>query len=142
VRIAVDVQNRLLGPEGATAVYGPQKGLLDWQAPAMEAALSTWATRLQEDIGADVTSIPGAGAGGGIPAGVIAWQPAATIESGAALVSEAIELAARIASADLVVTGEGAFDGQTAYGKAVAHVVATARDGRRALPRRRRQRAR
>ncbi len=127
VRIAVDVQNLLLGAEGATAVYGPQKGLLDWQAPAMETALTRWAERSRRDLNADVTSVSGVGAGGGMPAGILAWHPDATIESGAALVGQVIGLAEQIAAADLVITGEGAFDGQTAYGKAVAHVIEAAR---------------
>lgn len=125
-RIAVDVQNELLGAAGATAVYGPQKGLLDWQAPAMEMALRHWAARLADDLGLDVTSVPGAGAGGGLPGGLLAALPGARIEPGAALVAQAIGLEERVRDADLVITGEGALDLQTAYGKSVAHVVATA----------------
>ena len=126
-RVAVDVQNPLLGATGATAVYGPQKGLLDWQAPAMEMALSRWAERLAVDRGVDVVATPGAGAGGGLPSGLLGALPAARIEPGAALVGEAIGLEEHAGEADLVVTGEGALDPQTAYGKSVAHVVETAR---------------
>lgn len=126
LRIAVDVQNPLLGPAGATAVYGAQKGVADWQAPAFDAALARWAQRLREDLGSDVAAQPGAGAGGGIPTGLLAACPRGRIESGAALVANAIGLRAAIAAADLVITGEGALDGQTAYGKAVAYVAALA----------------
>ncbi len=123
LRIAVDVQNPLLGEAGATAVYGAQKGVRDWQAPAMNAALARWATRLREDVSSDVAGRPGAGAGGGIPTGLLAACPRGRIESGAALVADAIGLRAAIEAADLVITGEGAMDGQTGYGKAVAHVA-------------------
>lgn len=126
LRIAVDVQNLLLGEAGATAVYGAQKGIADWQAPAMHAALAHWADRLRDDLHLDLAALPGSGAGGGIPAGLLAACPGGCIESGAALIAGAIGLAEAIASADLVITGEGSMDRQTAYGKSVAHVAALA----------------
>ena len=126
VSIAVDVTNLLLGETGATAVYGAQKGVQDWQAPALEYALSRWARTLERDLGLDAAERPGAGAGGGLPAGLLATFPRARMESGAALVADAIGLRAAIDAADLVITGEGALDAQTAYGKAVAHVAAVA----------------
>ncbi|MSQ30243.1 MAG: glycerate kinase [Dehalococcoidia bacterium] len=126
LRIAVDVRNPLLGPSGATAVYGAQKGVADWQAPALDAALAHWARRLRDDLRCDVAAQPGAGAGGGIPTGLLAACPRGRIESGAALVANAIGLRGAIEAADLVITGEGAMDAQTAYGKAVAHVAALA----------------
>lgn len=125
VRIAVDVQNPLTGAEGAVGVYGAQKGLLDWQAPALDAAVRTWAARVRADLGREV-EVPGAGAGGGIPAGILAALPRAAIESGAALVAEAVGLREQVERADLVITGEGSLDAQTAFGKAVAHVTALA----------------
>lgn len=131
LRIAVDVRNSLLGAEGATAVYGAQKGVRDWQAPALEAVLTRWADRLREDLGLDVALMPGAGAGGGLACGVFAAIPSARIEPGAALVGEIVGLHARIKAADLVVTGEGTLDAQTAYGKAVAHVAALAAEASR-----------
>jgi glycerate kinase len=94
----------------------------------MEAALERWTACLRRDLAVDVTSRPGIGAGGGMAAGVFAWHRDATIESGAELVAEAIGLAEQVAQADLVITGEGALDAQTAYGKAVAHVIAVARN--------------
>ncbi len=129
LRIAVDVLNPLLGAAGAagaTAVYGAQKGVTDWQAAALNAALARWAERLRVDLDVDVASQPGAGAGGGIPTGLLAACRQGRIESGAALVADAIGLRAAVESADLVVTGEGAMDGQTGYGKSVAHVAALA----------------
>ncbi len=131
LRIAVDVRNPLLGVEGATAVYGAQKGVRDWQAPALEAALSRWAGRLRADLGIEVASMAGAGAGGGLPCGLMVAVPGARIEPGAALVAEVVGLRARVEACDLVVTGEGTLDAQTAYGKAVAHVAAVAREAGR-----------
>ena len=128
LRIAVDVRNPLLGIEGATAVYGAQKGVRDWQAPALEAALARWSDRLRADLGLDVASVPGAGAGGGLACGLLAAIPSARIEPGAALVAGIVGLRARIEACDLVITGEGTLDAQTAYGKAVAYVAALAHE--------------
>jgi len=124
IRIAVDVRNPLTGPHGAAAVYGAQKGVRDWQAPALDAAVHQWAVRVQQDLGLDVDELEGAGAGGGIPAGIIAALPDSTLESGAELVAKAIGLPEAMASVDLVVTGEGSLDTQTAFGKAAGHVAA------------------
>lgn len=130
LRIAVDVTNPLLGSTGATAVYGPQKGVRDWEAPAFDRALARWAGRIEQDFAVPLADRPGAGAGGGLPVGLLAAAHAArtpaAIESGAALVAEAVGLAGAIEAADLVITGEGSLDAQTGYGKAVAHVAALA----------------
>jgi len=146
ISVAVDARNPLTGPEGAVAVFGTQKGMPDWQAPALDAALRHWAEivrtqlpsladRPAEDVrtnvsretfvfhGREIDRIAGAGTGGGITAGVLAALPQATVESGAELVGRAVGLEALIAAADLVVTGEGALDAQTAYGKTVSHVA-------------------
>jgi len=125
VRVAVDVRNPLLGPEGATAVYGPQKGVTPDLRPRLEAALERWAEVVRRDLGVDIASIEGGGAGGGLAAGLAA-ACGASVESGAALVAGEIGLDGLIAAADLVVTGEGRLDTQTGYGKAVAHVSALA----------------
>src|SRR5690606_22858861 len=110
-RIAVDARNLLTGPEGAVAVYGSQKGLRDWQAPALDAAISHFARAVREQLGREI-DVPAAGTGGGITAGVLAAMPHASVESGASLVAETVGLQALIARADLVVTGEGALDAQ------------------------------
>ncbi len=133
LRIAVDVTNMLLGNEGATAVYGPQKGVTPELAPRLEAALTHWAERCRTDLGVEIASVAGSGAGGGLPAGLIAVAGAAgtagaSVESGAVLVGEAIGLPQRVRDAELVITGEGRLDTQTAYGKAVAFVAALARE--------------
>lgn len=125
VRVAADVRNPLTGPEGAAAVYGAQKGLHAWEAPALDVAVRAWAGRVRADLGREI-EVRGAGAGGGIPAGILAALPHASIESGAALVADAVGLPALVSSVDLVVTGEGSLDAQTAFGKAVGHVAALA----------------
>jgi len=125
--IAVDVTNALLGHEGATAIYGAQKGVRDWQVPALDSALAHWAAVIEQDLGCPLADLPGAGAGGGLPVGLLASAHAAdgtaTIESGAALVAGLVQLDAAIAAADLIVTGEGSIDAQTAYGKTVGYVA-------------------
>ena len=130
LRVAVDVTNPLLGVAGATAVYGPQKGVTAQLAPRLEAALARWAELCRRDLGVEIADIEGGGAGGGLAAGLVA-AAGASVESGAALVGEAIGLPARVAAAGLVVTGEGRLDAQTARGKTVAYVAALARDAGR-----------
>jgi glycerate kinase len=127
LRVAVDVTHSLLGAAGATAIYGPQKGVRDWEAPALDRALSRWARRIEQDLDVSRATEAGAGAGGGLPVGLLAAARAvggtASIESGAALVAEAVGLREAIEVADLVVTGEGSLDRQTSYGKTVAYVA-------------------
>lgn len=127
LRVAVDVRNPLLGAEGATAIYGPQKGVQDWQLPAFDAALAGWATTIERDLDCSLAELLGGGAGGGLPVGLLAAAHAAGapagIESGAALVADLVELPAAIESADLVITGEGSVDAQTGYGKTVGYVA-------------------
>ena len=122
VRVACDVTNPLSGPDGATAVYGPQKGATPEMVPLLDAALAHFAEVVQRDLGVDVAKVPGAGAAGGLGAGLIAFA-GADLVPGAQVVLEALHFADRIAGADLVITAEGQLDGQTAYGKSVAAVA-------------------
>ncbi len=115
VRILSDVDSPLLGAAGAAAVFGPQKGATAADVPRLEAGLR----RLAEVLGADPDA-PGAGAAGGTGYGLLAWGGALT--SGARAVAEAVGLPGRIASADLVITGEGRYDGQSETGKVPAFV--------------------
>jgi glycerate kinase len=121
---ATDVDNPLLGSAGATAVYGPQKGMTPEQQPALEARLEAWADVLEGRTGRAVRDQPGAGAAGGLGFALLALG--ATRVAGADVVAEALGLADKIASADLVVTGEGCLDGQSTRGKVVAAVAARA----------------
>lgn len=119
VIVLTDVVNPLLGPQGAAAVFGPQKGLETHDVEEADAALARWAALLPGD-----PHTPGAGAAGGTGLALLAWG--ARLVPGAAEVAELIGLPAAVAAASVVVTGEGSFDGQSAAGKAPAHVAAIA----------------
>jgi glycerate kinase len=126
VQVACDVTNPLFGPEGASAVYGPQKGATAAMVKELDSALRHYSLVLQTDLGVDVATVAGAGAAGGLGAGLLAFTHA-TLVPGAQLVLDALHLAERLAGTDLVLTAEGRLDAQTAYGKAVAAVAALAR---------------
>lgn len=135
LRIACDVDNPLLGARGAAAVYGPQKGLSLEDLPVFEAHAGRLARLLSEHAGSDpaLVSAPGAGAAGGIAFGLLA-AAGARLVSGFALVSEWLDLRARCARADWVITGEGRFDATSLAGKGPGALATSARDaGRRAL---------
>ncbi len=119
---ATDVRNPLCGPEGASIVYGPQKGASPEVARELDEALRRYADVIERDLGVSVAEVPGAGAAGGLGAGLIAFL-GATIRPGIDVIAEAVGLAERIRGADLVLTGEGRLDGQTAFGKTVAGVA-------------------
>jgi glycerate kinase len=123
---ATDVTNPLCGPHGASAIYGPQKGASPADVEELDAALAHYAAVIERDLGKRVAEVPGAGAAGGIGAGLIAFLDA-DLRAGAQLVAEVVGLEKRIAAADLVLTGEGRLDAQTAYGKTVATVARLAR---------------
>jgi glycerate 2-kinase len=121
-----DVDNPLLGPRGASRVYGPQKGASVDQVEALEEGLGNLAERIAVDLGLDVRDLPGAGAAGGLGAGLRAFL-GAELRPGADLVLDLVEFDAKLAGADLVITGEGRIDAQTAFGKAPAAVAGRAR---------------
>lgn len=122
VRVACDVTNPLTGPAGASAVYGPQKGADPRAVQELDAALQRLAEVIERDLGRRVADLPGAGAAGGAGAGLVAFL-GATLEPGAPLVVEASGFDEALAGADLVITGEGRVDEQTAYGKAPGEVA-------------------
>jgi len=113
---ACDVDNPLCGPQGASHVFGPQKGATAEMVAELDAALAHFAAIVHRDLGVDVLEIPGAGAAGGLGAGLIAFA-GATLEPGFSLIADICGLDARLRTADLVITGEGRIDGQTARGK-------------------------
>ena len=123
---ATDVRNVLCGPEGASAVFGPQKGADTVAVAELDAALRRFAEVVARDVGVAVAERRGAGAAGGLGAGLLAFL-GAELEPGFPLVARAVDLEARVAAADLVLTGEGLLDGQTGYGKTVAGVAAMGR---------------
>ncbi|MCA0143781.1 glycerate kinase [Blastococcus sp. LR1] len=124
--VATDVDNPLTGPSGAAAVFAPQKGAGPVEVALLDAALSRYASVLMHTVGAWVERRQGAGAAGGTAAGAMAVL-GAEVTSGAAMVCDLVGLDAALEGADLVLTGEGAFDAQTLRGKAPAKVAARAR---------------
>lgn len=129
--VACDVDNPLTGPLGASAVYGPQKGADPDDVALLDRALGHWAAVVHRDVGIDVRDLPGAGAAGGLGAGLVAFL-GAKLRPGFDLVAEALGLPTRVEAADVVVTGEGRYDSQSERGKAPAGVL---RLGREALRR-------
>ncbi len=120
--LACDVDNPLLGPRGAVAVYAPQKGADAAQLAILEAALTNWATV----AGVEFAERPGAGAAGGTGFGAMALL-GAEVRSGIAVILELLDFAALLDGADLVVTGEGSLDEQSLHGKAPIGVCEAAR---------------
>jgi glycerate kinase len=122
VMVACDVTNPLTGPEGASAVYGPQKGADPLTVRLLDRALARLAEVIERQYGKRVADIPGAGAAGGTGAGLMAFLDARLV-SGAGLVVDASGFDRALPRAQLVITGEGRADGQTAYGKAPGEVA-------------------
>jgi glycerate kinase len=125
--VASDVKNPLYGPLGAAHVFAPQKGASAEQVILLEQGLINFAGVVERDLGVTVSELPGGGAAGGLGAGLVAFL-GATIKPGAELVMEAVELRRKLQGADLVVTGEGQIDFQSAYGKVPAGVAGLARE--------------
>lgn len=119
---ATDVTNPLLGPDGASHVFGPQKGATD--VDELDQALTRWADLLEGHLGVKARGLPGAGAGGGLGFALLALG--ATRRSGLDVVAEAVGLSAAIESCDLVITGEGRLDGTSVRGKVVGGVCSLA----------------
>ena len=126
IEVACDVTNPLCGSLGASAVYGPQKGATAEMITELDAALAHYAQIIEQDLHCSVKDIPGAGAAGGLGAGLIAFL-GAELRPGAQIVLEAVHLEEHLRSADLVITAEGQIDEQTAYGKSVGAVASLAK---------------
>ncbi len=117
IRIACDVDNPLLGPRGAARIFGPQKGATPEDIEQIEAALAHLADVIQRDLGLDVRPMAGGGAAGGLGAGAVAFL-GATLESGAEMVLDALDVDTKLGGVDLALTAEGRFDAQSLGGKA------------------------
>lgn len=119
--IASDVTNPLCGPQGASMVYGPQKGATSEMIKILDKGLSNLAKVIYQQKGIDVRNIPGAGAAGGMGATFIAFFNA-TLRSGIDIVMEKIQFSQKLREGDLVITGEGKLDQQTLSGKVIVGV--------------------
>jgi glycerate kinase len=124
--VASDVDNPLLGPEGAAAVYGPQKGASGAEVALLDAALARWAEVTRAATGVDAAGVPGAGAAGGVGFAAVVFL-GAELRSGIEYLLDLLEVRSALPGARLVVTGEGSLDEQTLHGKAPAGVAAAAR---------------
>lgn len=131
IEIACDVDNPLVGPNGASAIYGPQKGASPEDVRVLDAALTHFADIVAKKTGADVRNVPGGGAAGGIAGGFLALA-GAKLDHGADLVFELVGFDNRLEGASLVVTGEGRLDRQTLAGKAPFAVAKAAHE--RSIP--------
>ena len=125
--VACDVSNPLTGPEGASAVYGPQKGATPEIVAQLDAALKNFAGVVERDIGTSINDVPGSGAAGGLGGGMMAFLDG-SLRAGVDIVLDQVGLDEKLAGADLVITGEGQTDFQTVYNKAPIGVAWRARE--------------
>jgi len=126
VLAASDVNNPLCGPQGASRIYGPQKGATPEIIEELDESLAYFAELIKRDLHKDIKDIPGAGAAGGLGASLIAFLNA-EFRPGIEIMIEAVKLEQAIKDADLVITGEGKIDSQTIYGKAPIGVAKIAK---------------
>ncbi len=126
IEVACDVTNPLTGEQGASAVFGPQKGATPQQVIQLDAALTHFAAIVQRDLAVDVLTVPGGGAAGGMGAGLYAFC-SATLRPGIEIVTDALGLDALVQDATLVITGEGRIDSQTIHGKVPVGVARVAK---------------
>ena len=127
--VACDVSNPLLGVDGAAAVFGPQKGATPEQVGFLDTRNAAWADALEAATGRRERDTPGAGAAGGVGFALLTSQDrfrSFALRPGVDLVMEATDFDARLARADLVITGEGRIDAQTAFGKTALGVATRA----------------
>lgn len=122
VSAACDVRNPLCGPQGASAVFAPQKGATPDDVARLDAALAAFADVIERDCGVAVRELPGAGAAGGLGAGCVAFLHAQLVP-GIDLVLDVLRFEEHLQGATLVITGEGRLDAQSLMGKAVSGVV-------------------
>lgn len=124
--VASDVTNPLCGEYGASAVYGPQKGATPEMVEILDRNLKHYSSVIKETLGKDFSDVPGAGAAGGLGFSLMAFLNA-KIRSGIDIVMEASNIDEKVKSCDIVITGEGNSDFQTAYGKAPAGIARIAK---------------
>jgi glycerate kinase len=126
VAVACDVSNPLCGPQGASAVYGPQKGASPEMVARLDENLGHFARIVLRDLGIDILDLPGAGAAGGLGAGLVTFA-GGRLQRGVDLILESVNMKDHMRDADLCLTGEGSIDRQSAYGKTAVGVSRLAR---------------
>jgi len=126
ITVACDVDNPLLGPRGCAAIYAPQKGATAEIVSQLEHAMAQFIDVVEHTLGIEVRNVSGAGAAGGLGAGLMAFLNA-ELKPGIELVLNACHFSERITNADLILTGEGKLDKQTTFGKTIAGVCGAAK---------------
>jgi len=127
IEVACDVDNPLIGPKGASAIFGPQKGATPEVVKQLDKNLEHYAAIIERELGIKIATVPGAGAAGGLGGGLLAFMQA-DLKRGVDIVIEATHLSELVADADLVITGEGKIDSQTIFGKTPIGVAKTAKN--------------
>lgn len=126
IEVACDVTNPLTGEEGASAVFGPQKGATPEMIERLDKSLAHYAQVIAHDLDMDVLNLSGGGAAGGMGAALYAFC-GAQLRQGIEIVTDALQLDKQVADADLVITGEGRIDSQTIHGKVPVGVARVAK---------------
>lgn len=126
-QIAADVKNVLYGPQGAAYIFAPQKGANDVDVKILDEGLRNFALIVQAQTGRNISTIAGTGAAGGIAAGLMSFFDV-DIKSGIELIVNNSNLIAALENADLIITGEGKIDAQTAEGKVIGYIAGLARE--------------
>ena len=124
--VACDVTNPLTGPEGASAIYGPQKGATPDMVASLDSALGNFAKVVRSDLDVDVEHLQGSGAAGGLGGGMVAFLNA-ELRTGVDIIMDIVNIDEHLEGADLVITGEGELDYQTLYNKAPIGVAQRAK---------------
>lgn len=127
IQVACDVNNPLCGEKGASAVYGPQKGATPQMVTELDLALRQYARIVEQATGREISELPGTGAAGGLGAGLLFFTNSSLLP-GVKIVLDAVGFAEAVQTTDLVFTGEGCTDAQTAHGKAPLGVAMLARN--------------
>ncbi len=127
VIVMADVKNPLCGPEGASYVYGPQKGGTKELIEELDKALFNFAQIVKRDLGKDILNLPGSGAAGGLGGGLVAFLNA-KLRPGIEVVLETLNIDEKLNEIDLVISGEGKIDGQTIFGKGPAGIAKKAKE--------------
>ncbi len=127
IEVACDVDNPLTGKRGAAQVYAPQKGATKKMVADLDAGLANLAKVIKKDLGTSILRVPGSGAAGGLGGGLLAFL-GGQLRPGVDIVIDSVQLAKKIKGCDLVITGEGRMDFQTAFGKTPAGVARVAKE--------------
>ena len=126
VRVACDVTNPLCGNEGASSIFGPQKGASPSEVSFLDDNLAHWAQLIKDQIGQDIMDIPGSGAAGGLGAGLMAFTNA-ELSIGADIVLDSLDYEKQLSGVDLVIVGEGRTDKSTQFNKSPVAVAMRAK---------------